>query len=444
MTTFDFAIRERKIFINSLDHNEENIIYTKSGWVDLSGIKMRGKSFDWEGSIGRIVPFKYNDIESHLIITGKASQQNLYVDIPNYTSHYSIAISQLKCGQLGGALKQITSEYKYNIGDIANGVLILNRYRIKNMYKYYDYQCLKDGYIGHIREDHLITGNICPACVNKAVVVGINDIATTHPDMADLLLYPDDKFKYTFSSSKKVYFKCPRCGNIIYTSLNNVSRHGLSCKKCGDGISYPEKVIFNFLSQVCELHKDNILLQNYEIQKTFDWSKNISHQNLKLSGNKRYDFYIPLGTPIIIEAHGLQHYEEWGLHVHKNARSLAEEQENDELKMYIAISNGILSQNYIQLDCRYSNIDYIKCSIMSSNLPELLDFTESDIDWNECNKFATSSRVYEACDLWNDGNHVVKDIANAMKMDRTTIRNYLRRGFELGILRDPPKYLLKT
>lgn len=444
MTTFDFAIRERKIFINSLDHNEENIIYTKSGWVDLSGIKMRGKSFDWEGSIGRIVPFKYDDIESHLIITGKANPQKLYIDIPNYTSHYSIAISQLKCGQLGGALKQITSEYKYNIGDIINGVLILNRYRIKNMYKYYDYQCLKDGYIGRIREDHLKTGNICPACVNKAIIVGINDIATTRPDIADLLLYPDDKFKYTFSSSKKVYFKCPRCGNIIYASLNNISQHGLSCPKCGDHISYPEKFIFNFLSQVCELHKDNILLQNYETQKTFDWSKNISHQNSKLSGNKRYDFYIPLDNAILIEAHGGQHFKEGFYSKQNGIRTLEEEQENDKLKMSLASSNGILLQNYIQLDCQYSNMEYIKNSIMDSNLPQLLDFKENQIDWNECNKFATSSRVYEACNLWNDGNHVVKEIAGQMKMDRQTIRSYLRRGFELGILRDPPKYLLKT
>lgn len=168
------------------------------------------------------------------------------------------------------------------------------------------------------------------------------------------------------------------------------------------------------------------------------------HQNPKLSGDKKYDFYIPLTNDILIETNGEQHFKECFYHIHKNSKTLVEEQENDTLKMELAISNGILPQNYIQLDCRYSNMDYIKTSIMHSNLPELLDFTENDINWEECNRIATSSRVYEACELWNSGNHVINSIAIVMKLSGNAIRNYLRRGFELGILKDPPKYLLKA
>ena len=75
---------------------------------------------------------------------------------------------------------------------------------------------------------------------------------------------------------------------------------------------------------------------------------------------------------------------------------------------------------------------------------ELLNFTENDINWEECNRIATSSRVYEVCELWNSGNHVINSIATVMKLSGNTIRNYLRRGFELDILKDPPKYLLKA
>lgn len=298
--------------------------------------------------------------------------------------------------------------------------------------------------------DYLVTpygfvnGSRCPVCANLKIIQGINDIYTTNPKMANLFLYQNEATKYAEHSNKYTYFKCPYCGNIIYSKINNISNFGLSCKKCGDGISYPEKFVFNVLQQISNFHKENIQLQNFETQKTFDWSKNVPHKNPKLSGDKKYDFYIPLADEILIETNGEQHFKECLFHTYKNSKTLEEEKENDELKMDIAISNGILPQNYIQLDCRYSNIDYIKESIMYSNLPKLLNFTESDIDWNECNRLATSSRVYEACELWNGGFHITKDIANKMKLTQTTIRNYLRRGFELGILQDPPKYLLKN
>lgn len=78
-------------------------------------------------------------------------------------------------------------------------------------------------------------------------------------------------------------------------------------------------------------------------------------------------------------------------------------------------------------------MNYIKNSIMSSNLPKLLNFTEDQIDWDKCNKFATSSRVYEACNYWNSGIKSYKEISSIMKMHNSTIRRYIKRGKELGI-----------
>ena len=40
--------------------------------------------------------------------------------------------------------------------------------------------------------------------------------------------------------------------------------------------------------------------------------------------------------------------------------------------------------------------------------------------------------------------HTTKDIMAEMKMSESATRSYLRRGYELGILQDPPEYLLKT
>lgn len=414
-------------------NNKEKIIYNKFGWIDLSMVKMRGSLFDWIGSIGISIPFQYKDITSHLIITGKASQQNVYIDIPNYTSHYSIAISQLKYGQLGGALNKFTSEYRYNIGDTVNDVLILGRYIVNDVYKYYNYKCLKDGYIGNVREDHLITGNICPVCVNKVVMAGVNDVATTCPDIASLLLYPSDKLKYTANSSKKTYFKCPRCGNIIYASFNHVYRCGLQCSKCSDGISYPNKFVYNFIEQVSNLYLSKGYEFKFKTEKSFDWSTNYQHRNKKLSGKKIYDMYI-YDYNIIIENQGEYHYKNNKFNGLTGSRTLEEVLENDIIKKNLALSNGIQESHYIVLDCAKSNMDYIKASIMSSNLPNLLGFTEDQIDWNECNKFATSSRVYEACELWNNSILTKQEIADKMHMNKSTVNTYIKRGQELGII----------
>ena len=61
----------------------------------------------------------------------------------------------------------------------------------------------------------------------------------------------------------KIEFICPRCGTIITQSVNNVIRSGLSCKKCGDGISFGEKFIFNILEQ---------LNLNFDTHIMFPWS----------------------------------------------------------------------------------------------------------------------------------------------------------------------------
>lgn len=424
--------------------NEKMIKYNKFGWVDLSKLKYnKNGTISWKNSVGCQIHFKYKDVESDIIILEYINAHSMKICVINYTDEYTIGSDDILNGKLGGAVKKITREFRYRIGDIVNdNLLITSTYRKGNC-KYYTYQCLIDGYNGSAYEENIKKGSGCPVCAGKTVLVGYNDIATVRPDVAILFLNPDDALKYSEYSHQYTYFKCPRCGNVIYTSITTVSYYGLHCRMCSDGISYSEKFVFNCLQQICNLHKENEQLQNFETQKTFEWSKNIQCANKKLSGDKIYDFYIPLSNKIIIETHGEQHFKHCFFHTRNGSKTLEEEQKNDELKMNLAISNNILSQNYIQLDCRYSNMDYIKNSIMSSILPELLNFSVNDINWYECNSIATSSRVYEACELWNEGVYTVNDIANKMKLTRATIRNYLRRSLELGILRNPPKYLLK-
>lgn len=406
---------------------------TRYGWVDLSNLVKHGKIFDWDRCIGKTVDFQYEDIVSTMTIVGRHNNQYMYIDIPEYVHNHPIYVGQIKNGQLGACIRKRTPDFKYEIGSVVNGLLLLSSYRSKK-YKHYKYRCLKDGYEGDIREDHLTNGHRCPVCTNKVVLVGCNDIATTNPDMAKLFCNKEDALKYIEHSNSYSNFQCPRCGNIIYARIPDVANRGLSCKKCGDGISYPNKFVYNFMEQLSILYnnrKDNL---RFTPEKTFSWSMNFEHKNKKLAGKKIYDVFIDTHN-IIIESHGDYHYARGFARI-KSARSLKEVQENDRLKHDLAISNGIEERNYVVLDCYKSNMKHIKQSIMSSELPRLLNFTEDDIDWYKCDEFATSSRVYEACCYWNEGVNNLTAIASIMKMNRSTIMRYIRKGRELNIITD--------
>lgn len=72
------------------------------------------------------------------------------------------------------------------------------------------------------------------------------------------------------------------------------------------------------------------------------------------SGDKRYDFYIE-DMSLIIETHGVQYYLPEKAFNKDNAR---DEAVNDEYKKKLALDNGI--KNYVELDCRNSDFNYIK------------------------------------------------------------------------------------
>lgn len=314
----------------------------------------------------------------------------------------------------------MTKDYKYNIGDIiytnTGEIQILEqtkKYKKNNInyYKCYKYKCLKDGFISIIDEYHLNDKEGCSVCANKVVVKGINDIATTRPDMVKYFLNIEDAYKYTCSSNKKILAKCPDCGLEKITLINYISRKNFSCSSCSDKVSYPNKFMYNLLSQ---------LDVDFETEKIFDWAK-----------DKRYDFYV---TTIccIIEVNGMQHYEI----ASKNSKykhTLLEEQENDKLKERLAKENNV--KNYIVIDCRKSNMDFIKNSILNNEFVNLFDV--SKIDWDKCDK--NNNLIKVACDYWNNGIESTIEISLIMKISRGNITNYLKKGAKLGWCNYNPK-----
>jgi hypothetical protein len=213
-------------------------------------------------------------------------------------------------------------------------------------------------------------------------------------------------FEIPHGSNKKVWIKCPNCGNEKFISPINFITQGLGCPKCSDGISYPEKIMYSVLQQ---------LSGKFQTQLT--------KTSVKWCSNYRYDFYISKFN-CIIETHGLQHYEETG-----RGRTLQEEQENDKLKKQLALKNGIKEENYIVIDCRKSELEWIKNNVLDSRLNDLFDL--SKIDWNQCNKNALNSFVKEACELWDNTKNII-EISIKLKLNRNTIRRYLKQGAALN------------
>ena len=73
----------------------------------------------------------------------------------------------------------------------------------------------------------------CSVCNEKTVIPGVNDVATTHPDAAALMVDKKLRTKLTGSSNKKVEFWCGNPAHNHWTApLSNVARQGTRCPQC--------------------------------------------------------------------------------------------------------------------------------------------------------------------------------------------------------------------
>ena len=240
----------------------------------------------------------------------------------------------------------------------------------------------------------------------STVVRGKTDLWTTHPEIAKLLLNKEDGYILSKESHKKADFRCPHCHTVIKNKIvRSVWRHGLKCPVCSDGISYPEKFV------ACLLEHLGI---SYVRDNTMPWSN-----------DKRYDFYIE-DMSLIIETHGVQHYSSEKVFCKENAR---DEADNDLYKRELALSNGI--GHYVELDCRNSDFNYIKTSVLNSELSLL--FNLDNIDWNQVGKASLKSKVLEVCELYNSGVKSRTKISNALNLHISTVIDYLTRCADVGL-----------
>ncbi|EGT3619822.1 hypothetical protein FJ641_10510 [Clostridium perfringens] len=320
------------------------------------------------------------------------------------------------CPKCAGNIKKTTEEFKKEIYKMyGNEYEILEEYKGAHTKILVRHNCDKCNYHEYkVTPSNLLRGHSCLVCSNQKTVLDINTIWDTDRWMCDLGVSEEDAKRYSRCSNKKITVKCPDCGKKKQIKLQDIYRYQSICCSCGDGKSYPEKFVVNLLEQL------NV---DFEIEYSPKWIK-----------PKRYDFYIPK-LNMIIETHGIQHYIE--NFQYEGNRNLKEEKANDKYKKEIALANGI--KRYIELDCRESNLEWIKNSILNSELNDLFDL--SNIDWNKCAKFANKNIVKKVCEYWDNKreDEVVNDLMKKFNLSKNATQSYLKKGTKLGWCNYDPK-----
>lgn len=304
--------------------------------------------------------------------------------------------------------KDFISKY-WSDKNTLNPFLIAKATKIKVWIK-----CIEHEY----HEDYLITcGNFinsstknpCSYCRSKKVHI-LDSLGTLLPQS---LKYWSDKntkspYEYSCYSNDKVWFKCIDCGFEKEMAICDFSKYSFVCNSCGDGFSYPSKFMFYVL---------NKLPIDFITEYNPSWCK------YEFKGELRqgyYDFYFESNNKkYIIETDGRWHNDDNNL----SGQTAKESKLIDDYKDKLAKEHGI---EVVRINCEISSLKWIKSSIMSSILVELFDL--SQINWSECVEFAVSSRVKEACELWNSGVKSTTEIAKIMNISGKTVREYLKQG----------------
>ena len=378
---------------------------------------------DWENSIGKEVKFIYDDIEGFIKIL-KYDKENLIVTYQYKDIIFSQKTVLLKKCNLRDMLFLV---FRYEIDEIIESedhkrkIKIINKYHLDSR-KIYEYECLICGFHGE-RLENQINYLWCPCCSNKIVVQGVNDIPTTDPWMIPYFQGGEEEAKlYMHGSNHKIYPICPDCGKIKRKSISIsqiYENHSIGCS-CSDKKSYPNKFIISVLDQL------NV---DYDYEVVFNWAKQY-----------RYDAVIYLldrsdNLNIIIEMDGgLGHGK--GVYGIKDKEEKILKQRKDILKDMDKEIKALENNNkLIRIDCEQSNKEYIKNNILNSELSKYYDL--SNIDWDECDRYANKNIIKTIADYVLTHNNVnYNELSEVFSINKSRVGKYLKRANKCGFISD--------
>lgn len=234
-------------------------------------------------------------------------------------------------------------------------------------------------------------------------------VAIYYPELVKFFKNPKEAEEYSIRSDKRIWVKCPDCGHEHVMIVKNLTRRHYKCPVCGDGNSFPEKITLALLDLA---GKEYVYHAN---NKTFPWC-----------GKFIYDFYLPKEN-VIIETDGAQHT--MTCFMFDGAKTLDEEQKNDNIKEVLALENGI--SKIIRID--FSNRDLTVCKgNLALSLSEVIDF--KNVNWKDVIAKASSSKLRNICEKWEKEKDIKNtvEIAKELGISRDKLVRFLHKGTEAG------------
>lgn len=260
----------------------------------------------------------------------------------------------------------------------------------------------------------------CPCCSGYQVYKGYNDFNTKRPELAQYLVDYQDGYKYTEWSSEELEWKCPSCGNIMKKKISYISKYGVTCPRCDDGYSYPNKFIYNSLLQI----ENQLDFLDREYRP--DWCK-YKYKDKNCYGI--YDIYFEKNNKkFVIEMDG-------GLG-HGNRSYTNSKTNRDELIFRDKEKDRLASEHdikVIRIDCNYETNDryqFILNNILKSELSNILDL--SKVDFNQSNTQSQQSLFIKAVELWNLGESI-SQIKSELHIHESTVTSYLKSALKYNM-----------
>lgn len=381
---------------------------------------------NWQGLDNNEIRFEYENI-SDTFIAKRFDKSKEKILIEYKGKEIWCYRSTIKRNNVGRIIGTIQSDYRYSIGenyiteDVNFTIVDRKRDNKKKVYKYICNNCGFDSrrqtyYKGDpidywVAETNLTLGITCPCCGKKNTYSqeGINDITTTDPWMIPYFQGGyDEARRYLSGSTIKKNFICPECNKVKNKQIRIYALHktkNLACPFCSDGYSYPEKFVASFLRQINE---------PFETQYSPEWA----------SGRK-YDFYLPNNHLIIEVDGGLGH----GKKTYDNKVDTVGKK-IDDMKDELAMSK--FECVVIRIDADESTLEYMKNSILKA-----LDgiFFMDFVNWEICEKYALGSLLVKVCNEFSNEKDI-PTISKEYKISEKTVKNYLQRGYNIGLCGD--------
>lgn len=306
---------------------------------------------------GDVIYYSYKN-KSGNIVLNKKEKQRLLISCDEKT--LEIEFSNLKKCNIGKLVDNF-GDYSFKEDEIIGDSIVIKKTYTTNkngfQEKSYVLKCIETKNTYTMTEANLKQGKNSPFVSNKRVWSGNSLFNNKH--IMPFLIDIRDSHRYSISSNKPIHLRCPNCG--MYKKINQISHlkdRNFSCALCGKGVSYPEKV----MTAILELNKIE-----YIPQKKF-----------KKMNNYRFDFYLPQKN-MVIETHGIQHYEDVKYFNTKITQS------SDAAKKKYCKENNI---EYIDIDARQSTLEHILKDVRKK-----LNFLEISI--KKIQKFISKSFVYD-------------------------------------------------